>query len=106
MNGLRLGIFLIILSINQAFCLSLDQAKQSGVVGEAPSGYLEVVKPSPEAQKLVSEVNSKRKAAYEQIAQKNGSDLKVVEQFGAKEAIEQSAPGTLVKSQGGGWVRK
>ena len=54
---------------------SLIEAKE---VGEQPDGYLGVVKGGPAIQALVRDINIKRKAAYTQSAQANGS---TVEQF-------------------------
>ena len=54
---------------------ALDQqtAKAQGLVGETLTGYLAPVKSTPEAQQLVKTINGKRKAMYQQIAQRNGN---------------------------------
>lgn len=86
------------------FALSLDAAKQQGLVGEQPSGYLAVVgKASPEADALVADINQKRRAAYENIAKRNGTELSAVEQLAGKKAIEQTPPGQFVKLPSGAW---
>ena len=48
-----------------AFALDLDSAKSQGLVGEQPNGYLGVVKATSEAVELVSDVNEKRREAYQ-----------------------------------------
>lgn len=53
-------------------------AREAKEVGEQPDGYLGVVKGGPAIQALVRDINIKRKAAYTQSAQANGS---TVEQF-------------------------
>lgn len=51
------------------FALSLSQAKAKGWVTEQSNGYLRANNPA--AQALVQNVNSKRQAAYAEIARKN-----------------------------------
>ena len=95
----------LFLSSAAAHALSLDEAKGTGVVGETPSGYLEVVQQSPDASALVKEINSKRHEQYEGIAQKNGTPIKAVEELAGKKAIEKTAKGNYVKLNGK-WVKK
>ena len=54
-----------------AYALDLQTAKAQGYVGEQASGYLGVVKNASGAQTLVNDINSRRKAHYEKIAQRN-----------------------------------
>ena len=106
MKRLVCQFIVLLLSVAPAFALSLEEAKQRGLVGETPSGYLEAVAPSSEAQQLVSEINAKRTAAYKAIAAKNGAGVEAVAQIAGKEAIEKAAAGTFIKLPGGGWTRK
>ncbi|TMP38684.1 YdbL family protein [Pseudoalteromonas rubra] len=87
------------------FAISLDDAKSQGLVGETAAGYLGVIKGSSEVQKLVDEVNSKRKAKYQQLAKKNGISLSQVEAMAAKKTFAKTAPGHFVKVDGK-WVKK
>lgn len=90
-----------------AFGIGLDSAKQQGLVGEQPSGYLAVVgKSTPELDALVHDINQKRRAAYEAIAQRNGTDLTAVEQLAGKKAIEQTPAGQYIRLPSGQWLRK
>ena len=89
-----------------AWSLSLGQAKSSGLVGETPAGYLQAVgAPTAEVKALVSKINAQRRAAYENIARKNGTSLKNVEALAGKKAIEKSAAGEYVLV-GGNWKQK
>jgi uncharacterized protein YdbL (DUF1318 family) len=89
-----------------AFSLDLQSAKDQGLVGETPSGYLEAVKsPSGDVNTLVSSVNTQRKAKYQEIAQKNNTTLQAVELLAGKKAIEKSSAGSYVKL-GGSWQKK
>ncbi|CUR45450.1 YdbL family probable chaperone protein [Alloalcanivorax xenomutans] len=89
-----------------AFALELDQAKTQGLVGEQPNGYLGVVKATPEAVQLVSEVNEKRRQAYERIARQNGITLEQVANLAGQKAIEKTAGGEYVKTPDGQWIKK
>ena len=89
-----------------AFALELDQAKTQGLVGEQPNGYLGVVKATPEAVQLVSEVNEKRRQAYERIARQNGITLEQVANLAGQKAIEKTAGGEYVKPPDGQWIKK
>ena len=88
-----------------ANALNLAQAKAQGLVGETPSGYLAVVKSNAAASALVKDINAKRKAAYQNIARKNGQPLSTVEKLAGQKAIYNTPPGQYVKI-GGSWKKK
>jgi uncharacterized protein YdbL (DUF1318 family) len=89
-----------------AFALTLDSAKQQGLVGEQPSGYLGVVgKSTPDVEALVLDINQKRRSAYEGIAKRNGTDISAVEQLAGKKAIEQTPTGQFIRLPSGDWVK-
>jgi uncharacterized protein len=54
---------------------------------------------------LVNDINAKRKAAYTDIAQRNGTALDAVEQLAGKKAIEKTPPGQYVKLPSGEWIQ-
>jgi uncharacterized protein YdbL (DUF1318 family) len=86
---------------------SLDAAKAAGQVGELPNGYLAPVGSQPAAiQRLVDEINLKRREQYRQIAQKNGTSLAAVEKVVGEKLIDRAAPGEYVADTGGNWRRK
>ena len=88
-----------------ASALTLGQAKAQGLVGETPSGYLAAVKPSPSVNALIKDINGKRKAAYQNIAKKNGQPLSTVQQLAGQKAINNTPTGQYVKI-GGSWKKK
>ena len=88
-----------------AFALDLGEAKSAGLVGETSSGYLAAVKPSGDVDALVADINSKRKAHYQQIAKKNGISLQAVEVRAGQKAMDKTPAGEYVNS-GGGWKKK
>jgi uncharacterized protein len=101
-----LGVLLLSLSMAMpAFSLDLGEAKSGGLVGETSSGYLAAVKSSAEVDALVASINSKRKAQYQKIAQKNNISLQAVEVRAGQKAIEKTPAGQYVNT-GGGWQKK
>jgi len=96
----------MLLLAQPAYSIDLQTAKSQGLVGETPSGYLEAVKQAaPEVKALIDNVNSKRKAKYKEIAARNKTSLKAVEELAGKKAIEKSKSGNYIK-QGGSWKKK
>jgi uncharacterized protein YdbL (DUF1318 family) len=107
MKKLLLILLFLILLIPQAlFALSLDEAKSKGMVGETPSGYLAAITSTPEVSALLKDINGKRKAMYQDIAKKNGTQLNAVEQLAGKKAIEKTPAGQFVQDGSGKWVKK
>ena len=75
--------------------------------GETMRGYAATVKkPSDAIKNLVNSINSRRKAAYKAIAQKNGLSLQKVEPFAGTRAIQRAPKGTYYKDNSGKWQRK
>jgi len=101
---LFIGVTAILFS-SLVFALSLDEAKQNGLVGEQQDGYLGLVVQDKEAMKLVTEVNTLRKAKYAELATKNGITLQQVEKLAAKKAYQKTDSGHYLKSNGQ-WIKK
>jgi len=88
------------------FALSLDEAKAKGLVGEKANGYLGAVSaPSGDVQALIADVNQKRRQAYEDIARRNGTNIRAVETLAGEKAIQNTKPGNFVEGPGG-WMKK
>lgn len=88
---------------------ALDNAKASGVVGEQRDGYLGIVSSGADAatQRLVQDINLKRRDRYRQIAQSTpGSTLADVEALAGSKIIGQTPAGQYVQNASGAWVRK
>lgn len=86
--------------------LTLDEAESRGLVGEQLNGYLGIVQSAPGVQKLVDDINLKRKQLYRDVARKNVIPLAAVEELAGRKAIEKAAPGEYVQNPNGQWVRK
>ncbi|MDP5209319.1 YdbL family protein [Microbulbifer sp. 2205BS26-8] len=100
-------LFLGILITLPALAISLDAAKSQGLVGESNSGYIAIVDTSsPELKKLVKQVNTKRKAAYAQIAKRNNIDIAQVAARAAEKLEARLSPGEYYQDNLGRWVQK
>lgn len=107
MRLINYALFALILVFSmQACALSLDAAKSQGLVGEQPNGYLGIVQATPEVVQLVSEVNKKRRRAYERIAEQNGITVEQVELLAGRKAIKKTKAGYYIKTPSGEWVKK
>jgi uncharacterized protein YdbL (DUF1318 family) len=106
---MMVGVVLVALCVGTGFsawALSLDEAKAKGQVGEKASGYLGAVAGgNVDVQALVSDINQKRRQAYEEIAKRNGTSLNSVETLAGEKAIQNTKPGNMVEGPGG-WMKK
>lgn len=96
----------LLLAAQAVFAIDLQTAKDQGLIGETPGGYLEAVDtPSIEIKTLVDNINVQRKQKYKDIAARNNTSLEAVELLAGKKAIEKSEPGDYIKL-GGSWQQK
>lgn len=89
-----------------AWAISLDDAKQQGLVGEMQNGYLGVVVNSAQAQSLVADVNEKRKNIYLNLARKNKITLEQVTALAGNKAVSKTQPGHYIQNAAGQWIKK
>ncbi len=89
-----------------AWAISLSEAKQQGLVGEMPNGYLGVIVDNAETKSLVARVNAKRKSIYMNLARKNKITLQQVAILAGKKALAKTKPGNYIKNASGQWVKK
>lgn len=86
-NAIILSIGLVFGAV--ALAADISQAKSAGWVCEQDNGYARVANPNAPAgvQAMVNSVNSKRKAEYERIAQKNSVAVDQVARLTAQKVI-------------------
>ena len=85
----------------------IDQAKAQCVVGEQADGYLGVVagaSASDAVRREIRDVNQQRKAAYANLAQRNGVSVEVTAALTAEKLIAQARPGHCVRDAQGAWT--
>ncbi|MEK9713511.1 MAG: YdbL family protein [Thalassolituus sp.] len=103
-------IFTLIAALIMSFAASameLDAAKNMGLVGEQPNGYLGLISAgSPEAAALVVDINAKRKAHYQEIANKQNTQLVNIERIAGEKLIEKAqSSGEFYMDGTGQWQR-
>jgi uncharacterized protein YdbL (DUF1318 family) len=103
---LRAALLALFVMSAPAFAIDLQTAKAQGLVGETASGYLGVLGGGAAVQQLASQVNAKRRAEYQAIAQRNGTTLQAVEALAGKKAIDRTPSGQYVQLPSGQWVKK
>ncbi len=91
-----------------ALGVTLHEAKQQGLVGERPDGYLGLAKSSSSAKtvELMKDINRKRRDVYRGIAEKNGTALSAVEALAGKKAMAKTPSGQLIMQPNGTWTPK
>ncbi len=73
-----------------AAALELDEAKDMGLVGEMPNGYLGLVGKNAEAAVLVAEINAKRKSHYQGIANDQNTALENIEKIAGEKLVKKA----------------
>ena len=103
---LTFATLLLSLVFTPAWAISLDDAKNQGLVGEQLNGYLGEVRSSSEISALVKSINSKRRAAYAAKARKAGVDVNIMELRIGERLIQRAPAGQYIKSPDGQWKQK
>lgn len=83
----------------------LETAKQQGLLGETPTGYLDVVRAEGNAREVAEAINNARREEYTRIAEKHNIPVTQVETVAGKKAIEKTPAGQFVLIDGR-WIRK
>ena len=103
MRLMTLCVFIVSFS---AFSLTVDEAKEQGVIGETLSGYLAVVNLNNQAAvKLVNEVNHDREIKYGEIALKNNLETKDVAKIAGQKLVDRAGKGEYVRGINGQWLK-
>lgn len=95
----------LVLFGSSAYAMTLQEAKAAGLLGEKADGYVGVVSATPEANQIAASVNAQRRAAYQDMATRNGTSLDAVEALAGQTAINKT-PGGQYVDPGGGWQIK
>lgn len=86
----------------------IEAAKDAGTVGEQVDGYLGLVTGSaePAVQRMVNEINAKRRGLYESKARETGATVAEVGIATGMKQIEKAPAGQFVMRANGQWARK
>ncbi|WP_349511851.1 YdbL family protein [Erythrobacter sp. NFXS35] len=79
-------------------------ARAAGKVGEQPDGYIGIVGPAdPALQRVVDNINIKRKAVYSEKAKENKATIEAYALSAGCQAIARTTPGEKYRAPDGGW---
>ncbi|MEO0872169.1 MAG: YdbL family protein [Pseudomonadota bacterium] len=79
-------------------------ARAAGKIGEQVDGYLGiVVEPTPELQRIVDDINIKRRAVYAQKAQENNATMEEYALSVGCQAIARTVPGEKYQAPDRSW---
>lgn len=102
------GVVLQINAPHASAASKLDQYRAQGIIAERYDGLLEVrsSRAPADAQRLVSEVNAKRREIYRKRAQSQGVPVQEVAKVYASEIFGKAPAGTYFKRADGSYIRK
>ena len=82
-------------------------AREAGRVGERVDGYLGIVgQATPELQRLVDDINIKRRAVYARKAQANNATIEEYALTAGCQAIARTVPGEKYQAPDGTWMTR
>lgn len=94
-------------SVFQSMALTIDEAKDRGILGETLSGYLAPVNTNnPDAAKLANQINQEREKKYSEIAKKNNLKTSEVARIAGQKLVERASEGEYVRGINGQWLQK
>lgn len=88
---------------------AIEAAKAQCIVGEQTDGYLGVIdnaKADEALKREVRSVNQQRKAAYAELAARNGVTIEQAAQVTAERLLNNAPSGHCIQTPEGGWVKK
>lgn len=90
-----------------AMAMELGDAKNMGLVGEQPNGYLGMVSMNnTEAAEVMIDINAKRKAKYQEIANKQNTKLGNIERIAGEKLVNKAqSEGEFYMDSTGQWQR-
>lgn len=99
---------LLVLLIPTAFAITLQEAKEQGLVGEQRDGYVGmVVNTAPsDVAALIRDINGQRRQRYQQIAQQNNISVEQVGALAYERAVAATRSGHYIQNASGAWQRK
>lgn len=79
-------------------------ARSAGKVGEQADGYLGIVGvPDPALQRMVDDINIKRRAVYAEKAKENNATLEAYALTSGCQAVARTVPGEKYRAPDGSW---
>lgn len=88
---------------------TIGAAKAQCIIGEQTDGYLGVIdsaKADEALKREVRSINQQRKAAYADLATRNGVTIEQAAQVTAERLLNGAPSGHCIQSPDGGWMKK
>ncbi len=109
-HPIKIALFSLLVAFftQNAFSMTVGEAKAKGLAGEQANGYVAIVTPHPTTalKALVTNVNNKRREIYIKLAQKQHLTLEDIEKIAGERNINKTPSGQFVKYASGDWVTK
>ena len=86
--------------------MTLNDARQQGLVGETLSGYIAPIKQDKATLALVKNINEARAEHYQQLADSNNISVDEVAKLAGQKLVTRAAPGEYVRGINGQWMKK
>lgn len=106
----RIKKLLVLCSFLSSFsvvALTLDEAKDTGALGETLSGYLAPINTdNQDAVKLANQINQEREKKYSEIAAKNNLKTNEVARIAGQKLVDRANKGEYVRGINGQWLQK
>ncbi len=106
MKQLKTLVLALLLLSPVAMALTLDEARQQGLVGETLTGYIASVTQNSETQALVERINQGRQQQYQALALRNNMTAAEVGRIAGQKLVERAAAGQYVRGINGQWLKK
>ncbi|MCX0500376.1 YdbL family probable chaperone protein [Erwinia billingiae] len=106
MKKLKALALVFLLLSPAAMALTLDEARQQGLVGETLSGYIAAVTQNADVQALVDRINQGRQQQYQALALRNNMTAAEVGRIAGQKLVERAAAGQYVRGINGQWLKK
>ena len=99
---------LLVMWIPNIYAVSLQEAKEQGLVGEQRDGYVGMVvnRAPADVVALVQDINNQRRQRYQEIARQNSISIEQVGELAYERAIEATRAGHYIQNASGSWQRK
>ena len=107
MRKILAAVFLTLV-FQTAWAIDIGTAKQQGLVGEANTGYIAAVKTpaSAEIKSLISTVNAKRNAKFQNAAKNTNTTMEQVSNRFYELAVQKTKSGNYYQDPRGNWKKK
>lgn len=89
-----------------AYALTLSQARTEGRAGETLNGYLAPRVEDKETLALVKQINDARSESYQKLADSNNISVDQVAKMAGQKLVARAQPGEYVRGLNGKWLQK